>query len=186
MHPVSIRPLRPSGVPSLVAEPRDQAGPSHTRPDRRTLALDLGERRVGVALCDSDGRLATPFEVVARSGQRATDHQRIAALVAEAEAVRVVVGLPRSLDGSLGPAARSALAEVDELRLALDVPVFTHDERLTTVSADRDLRRLGLGAPQRRKVVDQVAAAVLLQAWLDAEQQADRRASDPGSARVSP
>lgn len=137
--------------------------------DRRSLGLDLGERRIGVALCDSGGRLATPYEVVQRSGTRARDHQQIAKLLAEADAVRVIVGLPRSLDGGLGPAAQNVLAEVEELRDALGVPVLTCDERLSTVTAERNLRQQGLDAQQRRKVVDKVAAAVILQAWLDAE-----------------
>jgi putative Holliday junction resolvase len=137
--------------------------------DRRTVGLDLGERRIGVALCDSGGLLATPYEVLARSGDRGRDHRAIAALVEEADAVRVVVGLPRSLDGARGVAADAVLAEVDQLRAVLAVPVYTHDERLTTVTAERSLRKAGLDGRQRRKVVDQVAATVILQAWLDAE-----------------
>ena len=82
--------------------------------------------------------------------------------------VGVVVGLPRSLDGSQGVAAANVLDEIDQLRVALVVPVFTHDERLTTVTADRSLRGAGLDGRRRRKVVDQVAATVILQAWLDA------------------
>jgi putative Holliday junction resolvase len=132
----------------------------------RALGLDLGSKRVGVAV--SSGSLATPYEVVPRSGDRRRDHARIAELVEEAEAEVVVVGLPRSLDGSLGPAARAALAEVAELTAALPVPVTTYDERLTTVTADRQLLEQNLGAAARRRVVDKVAASVMLQAWLDA------------------
>lgn len=131
----------------------------------RALGIDLGSVRIGVAV--SSGTLATPYEVVARSGDRARDHAEIARLVEEAGADVVVVGLPLSLDGSTGPAARAALAEVDELAAALDVPVETYDERLTTVSADRQLKEQGLDATARRRVVDKVAAAILLQAWLD-------------------
>jgi putative holliday junction resolvase len=133
----------------------------------RALGLDLGSKRIGVALADSDGTVATPYEVVVRSGDRALDHRRIAELASEAEADQLVVGLPLSLDGSVGPAARAALEEADELGLATGLPVATWDERLTTVSADRDLRALDMRAPARRKVVDKVAAAVMLQAWLD-------------------
>ncbi len=133
----------------------------------RALGLDLGSKRIGVALADSGGTVATPYEVVVRSGDRALDHRRIAELASEAEADQLVVGLPLSLDGSVGPAARAALDEADELGLATGLPVATWDERLTTVSADRDLRALDLRAPARRKVVDKVAAAVMLQAWLD-------------------
>jgi putative Holliday junction resolvase len=133
----------------------------------RALGIDLGTKRIGVALADSAGTLATPYEVVARSGDRARDHRRIAELAAEADAVQLVVGLPLSLDGSEGPAAILALAEVEELREATGLPVVTWDERLTTVTADRDLMRMGMKADARRRVVDKVAAAVMLQAWLD-------------------
>jgi putative holliday junction resolvase len=144
----------------------------------RAIGLDLGTKRIGVALCDSAGTLATPYEVVARTGDRAREHGRIGALVEEAGAQVVVVGLPLSLDGTTGPAARAALDEVEELRAALPVPVVTHDERLTTVTAERQLAAQGVRGPARRKVIDKVAAAVILQSWLD-----HRRAPDP---EVSP
>lgn len=144
----------------------------------RALGIDLGAKRIGVALSDSAGTLATPYEVVARSGDRARDHRRIAALAEEAGAEAVVVGLPLSLDGSVGPVARAALDEADELAAALDVPVHTHDERLTTVTAERDLLAQGMRAPARRKVVDKVAAAVLLQSWLD-HRRADPEVTTP-------
>jgi len=148
--------------------------------DRRSLGLDLGERRIGVALCDSGGLLATPYEVIVRSGDRGRDHRRIAALVEEASAVRVVVGLPRSLDGATGPAAQGVLDEIEQLRAVLSVPVCTHDERLSTVTATRSLRQAGVDSRRGRKVVDQVAAAVILQAWLDAE-ASGASGSDDGS-----
>jgi putative pre-16S rRNA nuclease len=134
----------------------------------RAVALDIGARRIGVALSDSDGRVATPYEVVTRSGDRARDHRRIAALVDEAGAGVVVVGLPLSLDGSVGPAAAGVLAEIEELRAALGVEVVTWDERLTTVEAERSLRAMGVRRGKRRRVVDQVAATVILQSWLEA------------------
>ena len=133
----------------------------------RALGIDLGSKRIGVALSDSAGSVATPYEVVARSGDRQRDHRHIADLAAEAGAVCLVVGLPLSLDGSDGPAATAARAEAEELAAATGLPVELWDERLTTVTADRDLRALDLRAPARRRVVDKVAAAVLLQAWLD-------------------
>jgi putative holliday junction resolvase len=136
----------------------------------RAIALDIGTRRIGVALSDSGGTVATPYEVVPRSGDRARDHARIRTLAEEAGADVVVVGLPLSLDGSLGPAARSILAEADELRAALDLEVVTWDERLTTVEAERSLRVMGVKKGRRRRVVDQVAATVILQSWLDAGQ----------------
>ena len=133
----------------------------------RALGIDLGSKRIGVALANSDGTLATPYEVIARSGDRARDHQAIAALAEETGAQALVVGLPLSLDGSVGPAAASAQDEAVELAAATGLPVELWDERLTTVSADRDLMALDLKAGARRRVVDKVAAAVMLQAWLD-------------------
>jgi putative holliday junction resolvase len=138
----------------------------------RVVGIDLGERRIGVAVSDPGGVLASPVEVVARSGDRATDHARLADLVDELGAERVVVGLPLSLSGRRGPAARAAAAEVDELAERLPVPVDTVDERLTTVTADRSLREAGVRGRDRRQVIDKAAAAVLLQTWLDGRARA--------------
>jgi putative holliday junction resolvase len=135
----------------------------------RALGVDLGSKRLGVAV--SSGALATPYEVVDRSGDRRRDHARIGELVVETGAELVVIGLPLSMDGSAGPAARRALDEVDDLAEALDVPVRTWDERLSTVAADRSLMAADVGARTRRRVVDAVAASVILQSWLDAEQE---------------
>ena len=132
----------------------------------RALALDLGSKRIGIAL--SAGTLATPYEVLARSGDRRQDHRRIAEHVAEVEAEVVVVGLPLSLDGTVGHAAERVIAECDELAGVLDVPVETWDERLSTVTAERSLMEQQMRAQARRRVVDKVAAAVILQSWLDA------------------
>lgn len=134
----------------------------------RVLGVDLGAKRVGVAVSDRDRRVATPIEVVARSGDRARDHRALGALVEEWEATTVVVGVPYSLDGSIGPAARAILDEIAVLRATLPVPVETYDERLSTVTAERSLMQQNLRAEERRRVVDMVAASVLLQGWLDA------------------
>ena len=144
----------------------------------RVVGLDLGSKRVGVAVSDPRGVVATPYTVLERAGRRADDHRAVARLVAELEAERVVVGLPLSLDGTSGPAARSASEEAAQLGEVLDVPVELHDERLTTVSADRSLLLMNVKAGARRKVVDQVAAAVLLQSWLDG--RATRASASPG------
>jgi putative Holliday junction resolvase len=133
----------------------------------RVLALDLGSRRIGVAASDPSGVLASPLTVLERGRDHADDHRRIAALVAERGAGLVVVGLPISLDGSCGPAARAALDEVAELRSVLKVPVETADERFTTVSASRQLRDAGKTGRKQAAVIDAAAAAVLLQNWLD-------------------
>jgi len=148
----------------------------------RALGVDLGSRRIGVALCDSAGTLATPYETVERSGDMGRDHRRLLDLAAEAEVECIVVGLPLSLDGSVGPAAEGVLAEVDELRAATALPVETYDERLSTVTADRLLRQGGRKGKARRKVVDQTAAAVILQAWLDGRAPERRPHDHPPTA----
>lgn len=134
----------------------------------RVLGLDLGTRRIGVAVSDGTGMIASPVTVVERSGDQRADHARIAGLVIEEQAERVIVGLPLSMSGQAGAAAQSAIAESEQLAGLLPVPVELWDERLTTVVADRALQSRGKRAPARRKVVDQVAAAVILQSWLDA------------------
>jgi putative Holliday junction resolvase len=141
-------------------------GPS-AQTSGRAIGLDLGAKRIGVAVSDSGRTVATPIEVLTRSRDMARDRVHIAAIVLEWEATTVVVGLPLSLSGQVGPAAKAALAEVEALRATLGVPVETYDERLSTVTAERSLMEQSLRAPARRRVVDKVAAAVMLQAWLD-------------------
>lgn len=136
----------------------------------RVVGLDLGQRRVGVAVSDRAGTLAVPHSTLARTGDPAADRAAVVALVDELGAERVVVGLPLRMDGRRGPAARAAAAEADALAADLSaraVAVETFDERLTTVTAERQLKAAGRRGPARRKVVDQSAAAVMLQAWLD-------------------
>lgn len=136
----------------------------------RVVGVDLGTKRIGVAVSDPGGILASPYEVIARSKDATAHRRRIAAIVAEEEAGLVVVGLPLSMDGSVGRAATDALAETDALRDVLGVPVETFDERLTTVTADRSMIERNMRADARRKVVDKIAAAVMLQAWLDSRE----------------
>ena len=145
--------------------------------DGRVIGLDLGDRRIGVALSDPARKLATPLLVIKRSGEL---HRAIKSLVDEWQATRVVVGLPLSLDGSVGPAATKALAEVERLAATLHVPVETYDERLTTVSAERIMTDAGLDSRSQRKVVDKIAAAIMLQAWLDREANLDSEMTGAG------
>ena len=143
-----------------------------TRPGR-VLGVDLGARRIGLALSDPLGILAGPLEVLERRGDPGADHSRILRAAAENEATTIVVGLPLSLStGRPGPAAQATLEEVAALaeRAAAAEPpvnVETYDERLTTVTAQRSLATGGVRAKDRRAKVDKVAAAVMLQSWLD-------------------
>ena len=135
----------------------------------RALGVDLGGRRIGLALSDPSRTVASPYDVVLRGRDHAADHFAIVAAAREAGATTIVVGLPLSLSGAKGPAARAALAEVEELRAVAgdDIEVVLHDERLTTVTAERALDEARLSRTARKQVVDKVAAAVMLQAWLE-------------------
>ena len=129
--------------------------------------MDPGDARIGVASSDPSGFLATPVETVRRGKG---DLRRLGQLVAELEAVEVVVGLPRSLSGAEGPAAEKARDFAARLaRRVAPVPVRLCDERLTTVSAESILRDQGRRGAKRRAVVDQAAAVLILQNALDTE-----------------
>ncbi|WP_328473855.1 Holliday junction resolvase RuvX [Streptomyces sp. NBC_00448] len=135
----------------------------------RRLAVDVGDARIGVASCDPDGILATPVETVPGRDVPAAQ-RRLAALVAEYDPIEVVVGLPRSLNGTEGPAA----AKVRGFALAVakiiaPVPVRLVDERMSTVTATHGLRASGVSAKKGRSVVDQAAAVVILQSALETE-----------------
>ncbi|MFV0525696.1 MAG: Holliday junction resolvase RuvX [Acidimicrobiales bacterium] len=134
----------------------------------RVLGLDLGTKRIGVAVCDDARTLATPLDTVHRVGDRTVEHRAIADLMDTHDAVALVVGMPLGLDGTRGPAAKAIMSEVKGLRRRLGVEVWTHDERMTTVTAERSLRDQGRTGRRGRQVVDQLAAAVILQAWIDA------------------
>lgn len=133
----------------------------------RRLGIDVGTVRIGVALCDPDGILATPLETVRRDK---TDKHlgRLMALAGEHDVVEVIVGLPRTLADRAGSSAHDAVAVADALAVRLDpTPVRLADERLTTVSAQRSLREAGVRAKGQRQMIDQVAAVGILQTWLD-------------------
>jgi len=131
----------------------------------RPLGLDLGSKRIGVAL--GSGSIATPLEVIERGREAA----RIPELIEEYGITVVVVGLPYSLDGSRGPAARAIEDEVERLRGQLTVPIELWDERFTTVTAHQSLMDQKMKADARRRIVDKVAAAVMLQSWLDSRER---------------
>jgi putative holliday junction resolvase len=153
----------------------------HRLPDRpggddpgrgRRLGVDVGSVRIGVAVSDSDGILATPVETVRRD--RTDRHlRRLTQLVAELEAVEVVVGLPRTLADRTGPAAEDAIGLAEDLaRRVAPTPVRLADERLTTVTAQRSLREAGVRARGQKTVIDQAAAVAILQSWLDQRRSA--------------
>lgn len=131
----------------------------------RSLGLDIGDRRIGVALSDPDGVLASPLTIIERRGE-ALDLESIDRLIKEYEVGRVIVGLPVSMDGSLGPQAEKVQDFTEKLRAAIGASVKYRDERLTTVAAGRMLRQAaGKKRPKTRD--DAAAAALILQGYLD-------------------
>ncbi len=132
----------------------------------RVLAVDPGSKRVGVAVSDPTGTIAQPLTTVDAEPQ-ATLAQRLVDIARDQEAGRIVVGLPRRMDGTDGPEAKSARRLADALRRASGLPVELADERLTTVAAERSMLEGGARRAKRRATVDRVAAALLLQSHLD-------------------
>jgi putative Holliday junction resolvase len=132
----------------------------------RTLALDFGDRRIGIALSDPLGLAASPLMTLERTSW-AHDFERIRGLVRENEVRRIVVGMPLDMDGGKGARARQTESFMDRLRGATGLPVIPWDERLTTVQAERILLSGDVGRARRRQVIDQLAAVIVLQAYLD-------------------
>ena len=135
--------------------------------NRRTLGLDVGQRRTGLAICDPGGLLATPYTTItAKTPEK--DIAAILTIAREEEIGLIVVGLPLSLDGTVGPQAQLTLDFCDALRAASHVPVETWDERFSTVEAEVRLHEAGVAPSRDRARLDAAAAAVLLQSYLDA------------------
>ena len=130
----------------------------------RILGLDFGRARIGVAVSDELQLLAHPVETISANQQPAA---RIAEIVREKKVERVVAGIPRQMNGQIGTAATEVLDFVEKLRALLPCPIVTWDERLTTVAANRALRDAGKKTRDTRGYVDQVAAQMILQSYLD-------------------
>ncbi len=133
----------------------------------RILGLDLGDVRIGVAISDPERRLALPLGTV-QVGRPPGEMRAVADLVRQHDVTLVVIGEPVSLDGERRARATHAANFADALRAMLTVPVVLHDERFSTVEAERSLRAAGVTGARRRSVVDAAAAQVILQSWLDA------------------
>lgn len=145
----------------------------------RTMALDVGEKTVGIAMTDELGITASPRETLRRDG---SELDRLLRTIQDEEVGEVVVGLPISLNGTLGPSAQKVLQFVDELRRRLqaiqrEVPVETWDERLTTAEAEKMLIQADTRRSKRRRVIDQIAATLILQGYL---RRKSFRKSPPG------
>lgn len=133
----------------------------------RVMGLDVGDRRIGIALSDPLGITAQPLEVLIRSSRK-TDLDRLAELIRLHQVRTVVVGLPRQLNGEIGPQGEKVLEWVARFREAVGIPVVTLDERLSTRESERILLQADLSRGKRRRVVDKLAAALILERYLRA------------------
>jgi putative Holliday junction resolvase len=138
----------------------------HLPPRGALIGLDLGTKTIGVAASDPDRRLATPVETIARK-TFTVDARRLLALAAERKTVGFVLGLPINMDGSEGPRAQSTRAFARNLAKLTDLPIGLWDERLSTVAVERDLIATDMSRTRRKEVIDQHAAAFILQGAID-------------------
>ena len=166
----------PSGAPG----PDERMG--YTAHFVRYLGLDVGDKRIGLALSDETATIAGGLETLERTGPR-KDIRAVADLVLAHGAAEVVVGLPRKLDGTLGPQAHKVLAFMEELRGRVSVPVVPWDERFTSAVAERALLESDMSRKGRRAKVDKVAAILILQNYLDYRKLAG---GDQAKASLSP
>ncbi|MCJ8011671.1 Holliday junction resolvase RuvX [Paenibacillus sp. KQZ6P-2] len=134
----------------------------------RIMGLDYGDRKIGVAVSDLFGWTAQGLEVVERR-RDGSEMQRIADLVRENEVEEIVVGLPKNMNGSIGPRGEICIDFADKLKEMLELPVHLWDERLTTVSAERTLIEADVSRKKRKQVVDKMAASLILQNYLDSK-----------------
>ena len=134
----------------------------------RNLGLDIGDKRIGVALSDPEGVLASPFTIINRKNEMA-DIEAIISIISQHQVERVIAGLPRSMDGSLGKQAEKVKAFVQKLCSQTKVPVEFRDERLSTVSAKRLMQVANAKKSRKKARDDAVAAAIILQGYLDEE-----------------
>lgn len=144
----------------------------------RYLGLDVGDKLIGVAVSDETGTLASGRETIRRSGPR-KDVKAVVELIHRLDVAEVVVGLPRRLDGTLGPQAQKVLAFMEDLRPAARVPVVPWDERFTSVVAQQALIEADVSRKERRGLVDKVSAILILQNYLDYRKLAEAEARKP-------
>jgi putative Holliday junction resolvase len=143
----------------------------------RVLSLDVGTKTVGVAVSDPFGWTAQPVTTIRRTALEA-DLAELRGIVEMYNASRLVVGYPRNMDGSTGDQARYVERFVDALRATFDLPIELVDERLTTRVASQAMKALNVKAKRRKEIIDQQAAAVILQTWLDRKAREAREAAD--------
>jgi|SRR5688572_14203446 len=136
----------------------------------RILGIDHGDARIGIAISDELGMLAHPMETITIKDTEPL--ARIGQIVAEKAVETIIIGLPKNMDGTTGPAAEKVRAFAEQLRTKVTCPVRLWDERLTTVAAQKSLHAAGRNTKQSRSVIDQAAAQLILQGWLDSQNMA--------------
>jgi len=132
----------------------------------KILGLDVGSKTIGVAVSDELGIIAQGVTTLKRKGLN-HDITQLLKVIEEQRAEKVVAGLPKNMNGSLGPSAKMVLTLLEELEKSVDIPVITWDERLSTVAAERTLLEADMSRKKRKKVIDKVAALIILQGYLD-------------------
>lgn len=133
----------------------------------RAIGIDHGDARIGIAISDELGMLAHPFETIHL--EKADPFVRIREIVESKQIGMIVLGMPRNMDGTYGPAAEKVRAFADQLKTTVPCPIKLWDERMTTKAAQRGLHAAGRNTKQSREVIDQAAAQLILQAWLDSQ-----------------
>lgn len=134
------------------------------------MGLDIGDKRIGIALSDEGAVIASPRETLVRRGNR-KDIAHVLELAGREDVSEILVGMPLSLDGSVGPQAQKVGRFIEALRAETTIPVTTWDERLTTVGAERALLEENMSRAKRKQTVDRVAAALILQGYLDSKRE---------------
>ncbi len=135
----------------------------------RIMGLDVGEKRIGVAVSDSLGYIAQGISVVKRE-----DIEELKKIVSDYDIEKIVVGLPKNMDGSIGEQAKKVLTFIEDLKKEIDLPILTWDERLTTKEAEGVLLKADLSRAKRKKVIDKLAAVLILQGYLDSQRTKNR------------
>ena len=133
----------------------------------RIMGLDVGDKTIGVALSDPMGWTAQGLEVIRRKNDIQEDFQRLLEIIREYGVESILVGLPKNLNGTIGPQGEKVQAFVEQLKKEINLPVKTWDERLSTVAAEKVLLQADVSRSKRKKVIDKMAAAVILQGYLD-------------------
>lgn len=147
----------------------------------RTLGLDIGSKRIGLAISDETGSFAFPEGKLERKG-RAKDLETLRVMVEERGVERIVIGVPIHMDGRKGKGSQAALEFAKDLSAATGIAVDTIDERLTTVEAERVLHASGINSKKQKSKIDSVAASIILSTYLELEKNKAQRANDPGDA----